>query len=478
MIEEQDPNFEPIVEHEHTYDAEITPKEIIDEQKSDPNMSVVYMLVENQYDEREEHYLDHIQQWYRTQYHQERFMLDDQGMLVHEGKKGSKIMVPKILRARVLQWYHNHYIHNGRDVMIRNVTDKYHWPGIHKDIAEYVKNCETCKFSSARKMKKHVGKMKLFKCDRFNQQVAVDIVGPLPVTGSGNRYILTIMDRFSRYLKIVPITNMNTITIVREILNKWIYSMGIMEDLLSDQGVQFKSKMMQEISKILGFRKIFSSTYHPQTNGMIERVHRWIKERLNAIAIEFDYNFVDSIDDWDDFVPIIEFIHNHQKHRATKMAPFQLATGRQPLDLQAYKLGLKDYLPRIKDKDYVSYFKTLVTVMEQDRSNATANQVYYDVMRKESHDKKFIHKEFKIGDKVLVSIKDRYVGNNAKLQQLFDGPFKVIDKIHNLTYKLKRMDATSDKPLITVAHVSKLKLYRERTNEDIILQERSDQQLN
>ena len=113
--------------------------------------------------------------------------------------------------------------------------------------------------------------------------------------------------------------------------------------------------------------------------------------------------------------------------------------------------------------------------MEQDRSQATTNQVYYDIMRKKAHDKKFEHKVFTIGDKVLLSIKDRYVGNNLKLQQLFDGPFKIIDQIHDVTYKIKRIHPVEGKKLVTVAHVSKLKLYRERSDEDIILQPRSDE---
>ena len=65
--------------------------------------------------------------------------------------------------------------------------------------------------------------MVLFSADHFNQQVAVDIVGPMPVTITGNRYMITIMDRFSRYLKIIPVPDMKTITVVRTILNHWIY---------------------------------------------------------------------------------------------------------------------------------------------------------------------------------------------------------------------------------------------------------------
>ena len=89
--------------------------------------------------------------------------------------------------------------------MIRNMVPKYHWPGIYNDVKEFVRSCETCQKSNARPMHKYVGKMVLFAADHFNQQVAVDIVGPMPVTITGNRYMITIMDRFSRYLKIIPV---------------------------------------------------------------------------------------------------------------------------------------------------------------------------------------------------------------------------------------------------------------------------------
>ena len=142
------------------------------------------------------------------------------------------------------------------------------------DIKHYIKNCETCNFSSKNRIKKHIGKLKLFPSRRFNEIVAIDIVGPLPITSSGNRYLLTIQDRFSRYLKICPIADISALTIAKTLINEWIHQLGLFDTLLSDQGVQFKSNLFKIISGILGFKRIFSSTYHPQTNGLIERSHR------------------------------------------------------------------------------------------------------------------------------------------------------------------------------------------------------------
>ena len=72
------------------------------EQQGDPNISVIYVLVDNQYDEREEYHLDYIHQWYRTQYQHERFHLNERGILIYESKRGNRILVPKLLRARIM----------------------------------------------------------------------------------------------------------------------------------------------------------------------------------------------------------------------------------------------------------------------------------------------------------------------------------------------------------------------------------------
>ena len=65
--------------------------------------------------------------------------------------------------------------------------------------------------------------------------VAIDLVGPMPITDSGNEYLLTMIDRFTRYCRMIPIPNITSFTIAKEIMNKWIYRLGIFKNLLSDR---------------------------------------------------------------------------------------------------------------------------------------------------------------------------------------------------------------------------------------------------
>ena len=104
----------------------------------------------------------------------------------------------------------------------------------------------------------------------------------MPVAKSGYSYLLTIIDHASRWLEVVPLTNIRAETCAVAFLNGWVYRYGPPRVLHSDRGTQFLSNIFEELRKKFVLVKSFTTPYHPQGNSIVERVHRTLKDRLRA----------------------------------------------------------------------------------------------------------------------------------------------------------------------------------------------------
>ena len=101
------------------------------------------------------------------------------------------------------------------------------------------------------------------------QRMAMDIVGPLPRSRSGNKYILVICDYATRYPEAIPLRAIDAETIAEELV-KFFSRVGIPEEILTDQGSNFTSKLLAEVYRLLHIKPICTSPYHPQTDGLVK----------------------------------------------------------------------------------------------------------------------------------------------------------------------------------------------------------------
>ncbi|GFX70916.1 retrovirus-related Pol polyprotein from transposon 412 [Trichonephila clavipes] len=147
-------------------------------------------------------------------------------------------------------------------------------------IKKWVRCCESCQKSKIqRHTKTPLGTFYLPDA-RFSH-ISIDIVGPLPPF-EGHHYLLTIIDRFSRWPEAIPIPDMQAKTICGAIFDTWISRFGCPSVITSDQGTQMRSSMYTEFTRTLGTEKIATTTYHPISNGIVERFHRRLKSAIKA----------------------------------------------------------------------------------------------------------------------------------------------------------------------------------------------------
>lgn len=202
--------------------------------------------------------------------------------------------VPVSFRRIIFQHLHN-ISHPGIAASTKLVCARYVWPNMKRDIKMWVQSCEPCQRS---KIQRHtsapLGTFALPDA-RFSQ-IHIDIVGPLPPS-DGNIYLLTMIDRFSRWPEAIPIPDMQAQTICRAIFNTWICRFGCPSSITSDQGSQMRSALFAEFTRLLGTNKIHTTAYHPISNGIIERFHRHLKSAIKA----------HEDDRWSEIIPIVLF---------------------------------------------------------------------------------------------------------------------------------------------------------------------------
>ena len=160
------------------------------------------------------------------------------------------------------------------------VTEKFVWHSMKKDITAWSKICVHCQRSKIhRHTKSSLGHFPQ-PTRRFGH-IHVDVVGPLP-SSEGKRYLFTIIDRSTRWPEAVPMEEASTMSCATALLNAWVSRFGLPEQMTSDRGSVFTSDIWSSLAKLLGVNLHYTTAYHPQANGMVERFHRTLKASLTA----------------------------------------------------------------------------------------------------------------------------------------------------------------------------------------------------
>ena len=176
--------------------------------------------------------------------------------------------------------------HPGEKKTFQLIKSRFVWPKMRKDVQLFVRSCESCQKN---KINKHIKSNyeKLPTCDNTRFAVLhLDIVGPLP-SCEGYKYLLTMIDRETNWLEVVPLRIITTEKIIKALEETWISRFGVPHIIITDQGRQFVSDEFLRFTKVLGIETRKTTAYHPQCNGKIERSHRTIK---TAIRTHLDSN--------------------------------------------------------------------------------------------------------------------------------------------------------------------------------------------
>ena len=235
----------------------------------------------------------------------------------HDGIKSVyQLIVPKSQRRKVLHELHDGVSggHQGEAKVLNKLKERFYWPGHATDVRNWCKTCGTCA------QRKHPAPRNRAQLQTISvgypmQMVGTDILGPFPVSESGNSYILVATDYFTRWAEAYPIPNQETGTIAKKLTDEMFLQFSPPEQLHSDQGSQFESHLLAEVCKLLHIHKSRTTAYHPQSDGLVERWNRTLLSML-ATCVE------DRLGDWECYVRTACMAYNTSTQATIGFTPF------------------------------------------------------------------------------------------------------------------------------------------------------------
>ena len=182
--------------------------------------------------------------------------------------------------------------HDSANATRQKITDRFIWPSMNADIKLWVKACSSCqKNKVTRHTKTPFGSFSL--PDKRFEHIHIDLITMTECHGM--KYCLTIIDRFTRWPQVIPIADMEALTTARALMSGWIAHYGVPLFITTDQGAQFESHLFRHLMSLLGSKRIRTTTYHPQANGQVENMHRWLKAAIKSHESS----------DWVDALPVV-----------------------------------------------------------------------------------------------------------------------------------------------------------------------------
>ena len=219
----------------------------------------------------------------------QKFTTDSQQAIYCEIRdKVFRPYIPLSLRKDLINLFHS-LSHPSARVTDRLIRQKYIWPNLTRDVASYCRTCLRCQTSKVSRNNKTKPAKFDFPDARF-QHIHADIVGPLPLS-NGYKYIFTMVDRYTRWPEAVPMYDMTAESCAQAFFESWISRFCSPLVITTDQGKQFESAFFNELLKILGSKRIRTTSYHPEPNGVVEKWHRHLKAALMCCAISTDWYY-------------------------------------------------------------------------------------------------------------------------------------------------------------------------------------------
>ena len=232
------------------------------------------------------------------------------------------LVIPVSYAKIVLKLAHDGLGHNGTARTYALVKRMFYWIGLKKDTENYVKTCHICQQYNIKSLRYTPGHFEIPEAPM--DFISMDLIGEFKMGSTqGNRYALTVICMPTGYTWCIPIADKSAETIVRAYIKEVYSKYGGSRKILSDNGTEFKNKLIEQVTHELGIEhKEYSPSYHPTSNGRIEGFHSFLKACLAK--------HISNSLEWDEMVHLACSVYNFLPNEHSREAPFFLMCGRDP----------------------------------------------------------------------------------------------------------------------------------------------------
>ena len=269
-------------------------------------------------------------------------------------------------------------------------------------------------------------------------------IGPLPETTNGNKYILSVVDNFSKYAAAYATSRQDSKTVI-DCLTKLFSEFGVPSKIFSDQGRSFVSKEFQDFLKLWNVKKATATSYHSQTSGLVERFNGTVIRILKRYVYETQ-------DKWDASLPYATYAYNTTVQRTNEFSPYEIIFGKKASNLFLEQLENKSENDTVND--YIAQTKRQIqkicdiVIQNQEKTRDAAKSKYDETARGSC---------FKAGDRVLLFNPAFKLGQNKKFTPAYVGPFTITEQQMETNFKIL---PDNPKEKTQIVHQNRLKCFR------------------
>lgn len=324
--------------------------------------------------------------------------------------------------------------HPGVNRTYKHIRKDYYWPGIWKDVQSYVKTCKSCQENKLTRLKTRQPLCITDTPKRAFDKIQMDIVGPLPITESGTRYLLTIQCNLTKYADAIPIPAMDSVTIGLAFAKEFIMRHGCPGTVHTDQGRNFLSKVTKVLCQTFKIQQIKSTAFHPESLGSLERAHHVFIEHLKHYCDKRN---------WDEFIRFCIFSYNTLPSSSLgNKSPHELVYGREAVIPSEFA---KEQVPYT----FVDLFDDLFQKITTAQATAAENLQLAKERCKYYYDKHIHPQNFAVDEMVYV-LKNK---KDSKFDPHWMGPYKILQVFNDRNVQIQ-ISPNKTK----VVHSNKLKL--------------------
>lgn len=348
------------------------------------------------------------------------------GVQAKGGDLVEQLLVPKKYVSRVLYLAHTHQLgaHLGVQKTFDRVVARFYWPGVKGAIEQFCRECPECQKTAPRPNFRNPLVPLPIIGTPFSR-IAMDIVGPLSKSSRGHKYILVIVDYATRYPEAIPLRTANAKNVAHELM--MLFSrVGIADEVLTDQGTCFMSRVMSSLYRWLKVKRIRTSVYHPQTDGLVERFNQTLKKMLKKL-VEVDGR------DWDQLIPYVLFAIREVPQASTGYSPFELLYGRRPRGLLDLAKEVWESQPS-PHRSVIEHVERLQERAKKVWPTVREHMEKAQAAQARTYNRGASVREFQPGEKVLVLVPT----TECKFLAKWQGPFEVVERVGPVNYRVSQ----------------------------------------